>query len=107
MVRFSQLAEKNVHPEQRTGTLEGPMTKLVEFSPGHSGWELSARMTVVRLSNGDLFVHSPSDLDNDLGNELNLWVKFLTSCYWEISRLSRRVFQARVSEPVNTHMSRS
>ena len=40
----------------------------------------TTRMTVVRLSNGDLFLHSPIKFDGRLANELRGWGRFVISC---------------------------
>jgi hypothetical protein len=57
------------------------MAALRELSPGRlwvaeepfqmMGLELGARMTVIRLQNGDLFLHSPIALTSELRGELN------------------------------------
>jgi hypothetical protein len=39
----------------------------------------TTRMTAVRLSNGDLFLHSPIKFDERLANELR-WGRFVISC---------------------------
>ena len=40
----------------------------------------TTRMTVVRLSNGDLFLHSPIKFDERLAMELQGWAGSATSC---------------------------
>lgn len=58
---------------QDVWVVDGP---LIRFGPRPLSMLLPTRMTVIRLGDGDLFIHSPTPLSPELAEELERWAGY-------------------------------
>jgi len=67
---MQRLKPNNIGVRMLTQLVENQLW-VAEMPASRFGFEFDARMTVVRLGSGELFIHSPIELDSELQRELD------------------------------------